>query len=202
MIFSKMFGMKRENSYIPDMLPFSCFLRCLSKLVCWPKHLSHKWHLKGFSLLWIFRTCLCRLDDMLKDLSQYLHLKINIKYGRIHYNPAILYWCKNRSFQNMLFPDTHNVQFLNMVIHHFALFCKPWVEVGLMNAVIAPELQIVWIFYPAGTYTHQKGQCWTNVLLFFHTNKSNSPARSSKDLSYEIIFFLKWPARCPCSAHI
>lgn len=188
MIFSKKFGIKREVSYIPDILPFSCFLRCLSKLVCWPKHLSHKWHLKGFSLLWIFRTCLCRLDDMLKDLSQYLHLKINIKYGRIHYNPAILYWYKNRSFQNMLFPDTHKVHFIHMV--------------GLMNAVIAPEHQIVWIFYPAGTYSRQKGQRWTNVLFFFHTNTSNSPARWSKDLSYESIFFLKWPARCPCSAHI
>lgn len=65
----------REKAYIPDMLPFSCFFRCLSRLVCWPKHLSHKWHLNGFSLLWMLRTCLCRLEDMLKDLSQYLHLK-------------------------------------------------------------------------------------------------------------------------------
>lgn len=66
-------GGKRQN--IPDMFPFSCFFRCLSRLVCWPKHLSHKWHLNGFSLLWMLRTCLCRLEDMLKDLSQYLHLK-------------------------------------------------------------------------------------------------------------------------------
>lgn len=65
----------REKAYIPDMFPFSCFFRCLSRLVCWPKHLSHKWHLNGFSLLWMLRTCLCRLEDMLKDLSQYLHLK-------------------------------------------------------------------------------------------------------------------------------
>lgn len=65
----------KEKAYIPDMLPFSCFFRCLSRLVCWPKHLSHKWHLNGFSLLWMLRTCLCRLEDMLKDLSQYLHLK-------------------------------------------------------------------------------------------------------------------------------
>lgn len=63
------------TDYLPDMFPFSCFLRCLSKLVCWPKHLSHKWHLKGFSLLWMLRTCRCKLEDMLKDLSQYLHLK-------------------------------------------------------------------------------------------------------------------------------
>lgn len=68
-------GGKRQN--IPDMFPFSCFFRCLSRLVCWPKHLSHKWHLNGFSLLWMLRTCLCRLEDMLKDLSQYLHLKKN-----------------------------------------------------------------------------------------------------------------------------
>lgn len=66
-------GGKIQN--IPDMFPFSCFFRCLSRLVCWPKHLSHKWHLNGFSLLWMLRTCLCRLEDMLKDLSQYLHLK-------------------------------------------------------------------------------------------------------------------------------
>lgn len=70
-------GGKRQN--IPDMFPFSCFFRCLSRLVCWPKHLSHKWHLNGFSLLWMLRTCLCRLEDMLKDLSQYLHLKITNK---------------------------------------------------------------------------------------------------------------------------
>lgn len=67
----------RKKAYIPDMFPFSCFFRCLSRLVCWPKHLSHKWHLNGFSLLWMLRTCLCRLEDMLKDLSQYLHLKKN-----------------------------------------------------------------------------------------------------------------------------
>ncbi len=30
--------------------------------------------LKGFSLLWMFRTCRCRLDEMEKDRSQYLHL--------------------------------------------------------------------------------------------------------------------------------
>lgn len=71
----------REKAYIPDIFPFSCFFRCLSRLVCWPKHLSHKWHLNGFSLLWMLRTCLCRLEDMLKDLSQYLHLK-KIKVGR------------------------------------------------------------------------------------------------------------------------
>lgn len=75
-------AMEREKAYIPDMLPFSCFFRCLSRLVCWPKHLSHKWHLNGFSLLWILRTCLCRLEDMLKDLSQYLHLKKAEQVGR------------------------------------------------------------------------------------------------------------------------
>lgn len=64
------------------MFPFSCFFRCLSRLVCWPKHLSHKWHLNGFSLLWMLRTCLCRLEDMLKDLSQYLHLKNQKQVGR------------------------------------------------------------------------------------------------------------------------
>ena len=60
---------------LPDIFPLSCFLRCLSKLVCWPKHLSQKRHLNGFSLFWMLRTCRCRLEDMLKDLSQYLHLK-------------------------------------------------------------------------------------------------------------------------------
>lgn len=30
--------------------------------------------LKGFSLLCMFRTCLCKLDDIENDLSQYLHL--------------------------------------------------------------------------------------------------------------------------------
>lgn len=59
----------------PDMFPFSCFFRCLSRLVCWPKHLSHKWHLNGFSLLWMLRTCRCRLEEMLKERSQYLHLE-------------------------------------------------------------------------------------------------------------------------------
>lgn len=53
----------------------SCFLRCLSRLVCCPKHRLHRWHLKGFSLLWMFRTCRWRLEEMLKERSQYLHLE-------------------------------------------------------------------------------------------------------------------------------
>lgn len=65
----------------PDMLPFSCFFRCLSRLVCWPKHLSHKWHLNGFSLLWMLRTCRCRLEEMLNDLSQYLHLESKYRHS-------------------------------------------------------------------------------------------------------------------------
>ena len=31
-------------------------------------------YLKGFSLLWMLRTCRCRLDEIEKDRSQYLHL--------------------------------------------------------------------------------------------------------------------------------
>lgn len=58
----------------PDRLPFSCFLRWRSRLVCWPKQRSHKWHLKGFSLLWMLRTWRWRLDEMLNERSQYLHL--------------------------------------------------------------------------------------------------------------------------------
>jgi len=52
----------------------SCFLRCLSRFVCCPKHRSQSGHLNGFSLLCIFLTCLCRLEEIEKDLSQYLHL--------------------------------------------------------------------------------------------------------------------------------
>jgi len=52
----------------------SCFFRCRSRLVCWPKHLSQSGHLNGRCLSWMFLTCLCRLLEMLKDLSQYLHL--------------------------------------------------------------------------------------------------------------------------------
>lgn len=52
----------------------SCFLRWRSRLVCWPKHRSQRGHLKGRSLLWIFRTCRWRLELMEKERSQYLHL--------------------------------------------------------------------------------------------------------------------------------
>lgn len=107
-------------------------------------------------------------------------------------NPAILYWYKNRNFQKN-------------VISSYQQCSIPWpcnsscyfILINL-DAVIAPEHQMVWIFYPAGTYSHRKGQCWRNVLLLFlSTNASNSP-----DGSYASILFLKWPARCSCSAHI
>lgn len=61
--------------FSPDRLPFSCFLRWRSRLVCWPKQRSHKWHLKGFSLLWMLRMWRCRLEEMLNERSQYLHLQ-------------------------------------------------------------------------------------------------------------------------------
>lgn len=48
----------------------SCFFKCLSRLVCCPKHRSHSGHLNGFSLLCMFRTCRCRLDEMLNERSQ------------------------------------------------------------------------------------------------------------------------------------
>lgn len=59
----------------PGACSCSCFLRWRSRLVCCPKQRLHRWHLKGFSLLWMLRTCRCRLDEMLKDRSQYLHLQ-------------------------------------------------------------------------------------------------------------------------------
>ena len=59
----------------PGACSCSCFLRCRSRLVCCPKQRLHRWHLKGFSLVWMLRTCRCRLEEMLKDRSQYLHLK-------------------------------------------------------------------------------------------------------------------------------
>lgn len=59
----------------PGACSCSCFLRCLSRLVCCPKHRLHRWHLKGFSLLWMLRTCRWRLEEMLKERSQYLHLE-------------------------------------------------------------------------------------------------------------------------------
>lgn len=58
----------------PGMFSCSCFLRWRSRLVCWPKQRLHRWHLKGFSLLWMLRTWRWRLDEMLKERSQYLHL--------------------------------------------------------------------------------------------------------------------------------
>lgn len=60
---------------IPDKLPFSCFLRCRSRLVCCPKQRSHRWHLKGFSLLWMLRMWRWRFDEILNERSQYLHLR-------------------------------------------------------------------------------------------------------------------------------
>lgn len=71
----------RPTEDSPDMFPFSCFFRCLSRLVCWPKHLSHRWHLNGFSLLWMLRTCRCRLEEILNDLSQYLHLESKYRHS-------------------------------------------------------------------------------------------------------------------------
>lgn len=59
----------------PGACSCSCFLRCRSRLVCCPKHRLHRWHLKGFSLLWMLRTCRWRLEEMLKERSQYLHLE-------------------------------------------------------------------------------------------------------------------------------
>lgn len=56
------------------MFSCSCFLRWRSRLVCWPKQRLHRWHLKGFSLLWMLRTWRWRLDEMLNERSQYLHL--------------------------------------------------------------------------------------------------------------------------------
>lgn len=53
----------------------SCFFRCRSRLVCCPKQRLHRWHLNGFSLLWMFLTCRWRLEEMLNDRSQYLHLE-------------------------------------------------------------------------------------------------------------------------------
>lgn len=69
--------------FLPGTFSCSCFLRCRSKLVCCPKHRLHRWHLNGFSLLWMFRTCRWRLEEMLNDLSQYLHLKNRSKCQRV-----------------------------------------------------------------------------------------------------------------------
>ena len=63
-------SMPRPN----DAASASCFFMCRSKLVCWPKQRSHSAQRNGRSLLWIFRTCRCKLLDMLNDRSQYLHL--------------------------------------------------------------------------------------------------------------------------------
>lgn len=60
---------------LPGIFSCSCFFKWRSRLVCWPKQRLHRWHLKGFSLLWMLRTCRWRLDEMLKERSQYLHLQ-------------------------------------------------------------------------------------------------------------------------------
>lgn len=82
---------RAELNFWPDRLPFSCFLRWRSRLVCWPKQRSHKWHLKGFSLLWMLRMWRWRLEEMLKERSQNLHLQgkkiwglFSRKLNRIH----------------------------------------------------------------------------------------------------------------------
>lgn len=83
------FSLQRPNRttqpcpLLPGTFSCSCFLRCRSKLVCCPKHRLHRWHLNGFSLLWMFRTCRWRLEEMLNDLSQYLHLKNRSKCQRV-----------------------------------------------------------------------------------------------------------------------
>merc|ERR1719244_1157831 len=53
---------------------FSCLRKCRSRLVCWPKQRSHRWHLYGFSLLWMFLTCRCRFDEIENERSQNWHL--------------------------------------------------------------------------------------------------------------------------------
>lgn len=67
----------RNRSSMPrpnEAASASCFFKWRSRFVCWPKQRSHKAHLNGRSLLWMFRTWRCKLLDILNDRSQYLHL--------------------------------------------------------------------------------------------------------------------------------
>lgn len=64
-----------HHHHQPGAPSCSCFFRCRSRLVCCPKQRLHRWHLNGFSLLWMFLTCRWRLEEMLNDRSQYLHLE-------------------------------------------------------------------------------------------------------------------------------
>lgn len=83
-----------KTCYTPDRLPFSCFLRWRSRLVCWPKQRSHRWHLNGFSLLWMLRMWRCKLEEMLKERSQYLHLQ---KESKCLSFSSVIKWRKHQN---------------------------------------------------------------------------------------------------------